>query len=239
MTEIKTNYRIAESLFLASIPFLSYALTHSFESNYLGYFLIPNDFISLNIINIIYVSGIILALLSPAYILLFIVPYDNSTFNSAIGRSWLRIFVLALLAFVPDFLIHYRYKQLNLKYLINLWPLFLILLVFILLEFGFRVLKFWDKNYKKNIIDYVEQEEGEDNIFKDSVGGYVFRNHIGLNGYIILIIIFFLFNLSSKAGLFEAKTKQTFLIVNEKNAVVRINSDYLISVPFEKKNKKI
>lgn len=230
--------KIFNRFFLASIPFLAYTIAYNFEYRYLKYFSIPKDFISLNLLDIINVSGLILAVISPIFIFLFILPHNDSLLGSALSRTIFNVFITAFLLFVPDFLVHYHYNQLSLKYLIRLWPLYLAILSLVIAEFGFfRIFKFWDKNYLKNIMDYVNKTD-ESNDIKDSIGAHILRRYFGIGGYIFFVILIFLFMLSSRSAIYEAQTKQTFMVVNQNKVIIKVFNDNLIVVPFDEKTKK-
>lgn len=219
---------VSDALIIAAFPIVAYVITYAYESGYAGIFGIPSQFIALNLITFLVVTGaltgVILSLFMYANFILLILPKSDSP----LFRGIIKLFPMILLSVA--YLILYG----------KLWhywiiPIGVIALIF-LIEFGFPLIT--QKGRPSYREKYDEQEKLESNV--KGIFEYVIPL-VGRGPAIAIVYLSIFLILSSEAGRSRALKQDEFLIIkaSPELVVLRIYGEKLICAPFDRTTKEI
>ncbi len=226
--------KLTEGFLIALLPILGYILAYSFESGYLSFYGIGEEFISVRLETVIISIFTILSILLLTSIFVelcypYIVKYQS---NNPIHSRLL----LSLIALSAGLLF----------YAINstIWAILLVILILLLIVALFTVPIF---QYRNEDISYIEKLRKDENKSKPKHKTRSFINEIllGTNirpiAVIISTTVLFIF-VSSFMGMFSASMKATYLVyMNNSDSfiVIRSNNEGKIAVGVDLNKKSI
>lgn len=229
--EVKQGIRgwITEGIIIAVIPILAYLVTFSYEVGYAGFFLIPQNLITLNIINFFAVCGVLLSLfvilLWPILIYIDLVKKETNV----ITLRFVKLFPFYLWLVVNELLYGFT--------LWREWILSLIIAIILsIIEFGAPLLSQRHKgSYNEKLKADLEADLKTETIFDRLL------QFLGWKIYLFTLIFIFMLLISYNVGRAEALKKVNFLVVDTSPevAVLRIYGDYLICVPFDRGSREV
>lgn len=221
--EIKKRPKFfSEAILAVLIPIFGYLLAFSYEKGFCAYFNIPVEFIEINLINALKITG---TLITITFIIWMFYEFLDSIkfFNNPIGRALSRILIPIILIPMAIYIF-----DLPWSYILIMYPVIFVLFVLPLFQRGI-------KGYKRKV-EYTLNQDLKDEYLIDKLAKII-------GPYTVVFLSFFIVGLGilNVAGGFNAKAKRTFMVIksNPELVILRKYSKNFICTSFDRKKKEI
>ena len=221
---------ISGTVLVATFSLLGYFIAFFYEDGYLSYFHIPKQLIEVSLINILIGT---IATLGSMFLLLSILNIFSQMklldTKTALGRS--RNFALMYVAYAITMLLIYKtaWEQ-------YLWFL-IIAAILLIIEFLWPFI--FQKDKKTLEEKFLAQEKIEREVLTSDLFGKISKK-IGRPIFQCLFLFIVLLSIAFNIGRSEALNQKLFVLLgsNSDKAVLRIYSQSLIVIEFDRENKK-
>jgi hypothetical protein len=225
----KVSFSLSEGILLATAPTFAYLFTFYYEKGYTSYFGIPEQFISINLINVLIFAAAFLSafiLLFPLMNLLVMTLWNiNSTILMSIAKTIAALIFLAILIIL--------FGPMGWKYWV--WAV-IIVVAYATFDLIFPLVTQRDK---KGYIEKLRAQEDREKKVKGILDIVPIRHRLGI--YLMLALLVFGIIIAEQMGKAEAFKQTEFLVTNtsQEMVVLRIYGDNLICVPFSRNTNEV
>jgi len=232
MSTVETsNYRkwLSDGILIALATLLGYLIAYRYESGYMSFFGVPDDFIEINLIRVLIAGFTIFSVLLTFIVmiegLLFLLPKDLGFFTRPLLK--LSPFLLAVVISLLTYGLEWR------KYIF----LLILLIIFSFLEFVFPLLS------QKEVKGYREKLIAQDKYDTERISTRFishFYENVERPTIFIFAIILFVVLFAATFGESKAMRQIDYLTINTspEAVVIRTYGDKLICLPFDRKSKE-
>lgn len=232
------GFPLTESILLATVPFLGYLVVFAFEFGFANYFQIPIEFISVSLTSLLLASLLLIFCVALAFFIghgvsvVFTFIFEP-LLPAVIRRAFKRIFIFALIGFIPSLLCWGReWKE-------HLFALGMLLSI-VAMEFGWPLLT---QRKHRSYISKMEAQEALEISVEPQVRRFFnwADSSFGKRTVTAFLLIFFLLLNVQTCGFARAKKREKFLMFTDSppKIALRMYGDTIISVGLDEPKREI